>query len=218
MLSILYDIHVCRLDLLSSIVLEYMSESMNILFTWEYTREYDYIFCIGVRTRVNILLKWQYARECNYFVYMRGRTRVWIFGSSTFDLCKARSKLFGGILVVERLYLRLFLKCNYTKMRENGLSTENRHLWPLPNVINILKLRQKSPIKNCSPEKARSDKTIWLLFLFLRIFLVWYNVRFCIQIMVQVFDYIVIAYITFRTFTEINFKKTFIQGQVIGSS
>ena len=33
MLSILYDIHVCRLDLLSSIVLEYMSESMNILFT-----------------------------------------------------------------------------------------------------------------------------------------------------------------------------------------
>jgi hypothetical protein len=36
--------------------------------------------------------------------------------------------------------------------------------------------------------------------------------------MVQVFDYIVIAYITLRTFTEINFKKTFIQGEVIGSS
>jgi hypothetical protein len=29
----------------------------------------------------------------------------------------------------------------------------------------------------------------------------------------QVFDYIVIAYITLRAFTEINLKKTFIQGQ-----
>ena len=35
--------------------------------------------------------------------------------------------------------------------------------------------------------------------------------------MMQVFDYIVIAYITLRTFSEINLKKTFIQGQVIGS-
>jgi hypothetical protein len=37
--------------------------------------------------------------------------------------------------------------------------------------------------------------------------------------MMQVFDYIIIAYITLRTFSEINLKKkTFIQGQVIGSS
>ena len=36
--------------------------------------------------------------------------------------------------------------------------------------------------------------------------------------MMQVFDYIVIAYITLRAITEINFKKTFIQEQVIGSS
>ena len=36
--------------------------------------------------------------------------------------------------------------------------------------------------------------------------------------MMQTLDYIVIAYITLRTFTEINFKQIFIQGQVIGSS
>ena len=92
MLSILHDIHVCRLDLLSSIVLEYMSESMNILFAWEYTREYEYfaymrvhkrvwIFCLHESTQesMNILFTWEYTREYEYFAYTRVHKRVWLY-------------------------------------------------------------------------------------------------------------------------------------------